>query len=243
MARISKQRGYGLEAKLVNWFNNKDKREDWPQGWESERNTLSREEKKFGQVTAKHDVKALKCLKDGAIFLQIEAKKTGKELLSIQKKWLDKIDFHKDELLVIALSRTDSFAFIDIERMPYLKKDCLQIGIGMQTALIKQAKRVLSCRGGSSVRVHKKEIEDATLAQPVILDWKNINRQFCIFPLVEFVALREQSPTNISLQQAIGLKKHTEDTDILTVEADIQKEITITCPRTGLPLRIIPIRS
>lgn len=235
MARISKQRGYGLEAKLVNWFNNKDKREDWPQGWESERNTLSREEKKFGQVTAKHDVKALKCLKDGAIFLQIEAKKTGKELLSIQKKWLDKIDFHKDELLVIALSRTDSFAFIDIERMPYLKKDW--------TSSIKQAKRILSCRGGSSVRVHKKEIEDATLAQPVILDWKNINRQFCIFPLVEFVALREQSPTNISLQQAIGLKKHTEDTDILIVEADIQKEITITCPRTGLPLRIIPIRS
>lgn len=235
MARISKQRGYGLEAKLVNWFNNKDKREDWPQGWESERNTLSREEKKFGQVTAKHDVKALKCLKDGAIFLQIEAKKTGKELLSIQKKWLDKIDFHKDELLVIALSRTDSFAFIDIERMPYLKKDW--------TSSIKQAKRILSCRGGSSVRVHKKEIEDATFAQPVILDWKNINRQFCIFPLVEFVALREQSPTNISLQQAIGLKKHTEDTDILIVEADIQKEITITCPRTGLPLRIIPIRS
>lgn len=235
MARISKQRGYGLEAKLVNWFNNKDMREDWPQGWESERNTLSREEKKFGQVTAKHDVKALKCLKDGAIFLQIEAKKTGKELLSIQKKWLDKIDFHKDELLVIALSRTDSFAFVDIERMPYLKKDW--------TSSIKQAKRILSCRGGSSVRVHKKEIEDATLAQPVILDWKNINRQFCIFPLVEFVALREQSPTNISLQQAIGLKKHTEDTDILIIEADIQKEIIITCPRTGLPLRIIPIRS
>lgn len=235
MARISKQRGYGLEAKLVNWFNNKEKRKDWPQGWESERNVLSREEKKFGQVTAKHDVKALKCLKDGAIFLQIEAKKTGKELLSIQKKWLDKIDFHKDELLVIALSRTESFAFIDVERMPYLKKDW--------TSSMKQAKRVLSCRGGSSVRVHKKEIEDATLTQPVILNWKNINRQFCIFPLVEFVALREQSPTNISLQQAIGLKKHTEDTDILTVEADIQKEIIITCPRTGLPLRIIPIRS
>jgi predicted nucleic acid-binding protein len=253
MARISKQRGYGLEYKIVNWFNNEEKRVDWPLGWESERNTLSREEKKFGVTTAKHDVKALKCLTDGAIFLQLEAKKTGKELHTIQKQWIDKINFHNDELLVIAFSRSENFAVIDIERMPWfanIKNDpndqlVLATNVYIDALVIKaiEGSRLLKCRGTKSVRIHKEDIEPSTLLDPVILNWETINRRFCVFPLSEFVALREQRPPNITLQQAAGLKKQAENADTPVVEADIQKEITITCPRTGLPLKVIPFRS
>lgn len=245
MPKLSKTRGTGYEYRIRDWFRNEKESKDKPTGWEAERNSLSREEKSFGETVAKHDVKAWKDINDkDRIFLQIEAKKTGKDVHTIQKEWIDKIDFASDELLVIALNRTAHYAVIDIMCMPALlwggdDQMVLPAPAGLQK-IRDEAGKIHKCRGTKSVRVHKADVEAATLEAPVILNWENIEREFVIFPLMDYVRLREQRPPN----RMIPLHDNPsegEDLDVIPiVEVEINSETIINSPYDGRPIKLVP---
>lgn len=245
MPKLSKTRGTGYEYRIAKWFSNEKQTDSKPKGWEAERNSLSREEKSFGKTTAKHDVKAWKDVDEyNRIFLQIEAKKTAKDIHTIQKEWIDKIDFKKDELLVIALNRTAHYAVLDIMTVPALIWGSDEEIILPEPADLKKlrdsASKTVKCRGKKSVRVHKKDVEEATLEAPMILNWENIEREFCIFPLFDYVRLREQRPPNVKISPHDIQPESDDESDIPTVEVEIEKETTISCPYDGLPIRLVP---
>lgn len=235
MPKLSKTRGTGYEYRIRDYFRNEKQKSTQPLGWEAERNSLSREEKSFGKTTAKHDVKAWKDINDTErIFLQIEAKKTAKDIHTIQKEWIDKIDFTSDELLVIALNRTGHFAVIDLTTMPELA------GEGDSGEFIKKASKVVKCRGKRSVRIHKKDVEAATLQAPMILSWENIEREFIIFPLYDYVQLREQRPPNVKMPPRDISQNLDDQSDIPSVEVEVEKDTIINCPYDGLPIKLVP---
>lgn len=230
MGKKSKVRGTGYEYRIRDWFRNAKEQADKPTGWDAERNSLSREEKSFGEVTAKHDVKAWKDTEDGRIFLQIEAKKTGKDIHTLQKEWIDKIDFTNDELLVIALNRTPHYAVITVDQYNQLNSryryalDCDP----------ENAEKLIR-RGKKSVRVHKHELEGITWDDPKRLVWEGLGKDLIIVPLGFFVFLREKLPPNVE-QDA-----QTVEDDIPTVSVDgLLRDTLITCPRTSLPIKLIP---
>lgn len=252
MPKISKTRGTGYEYRIAKWFKNEKQSSKKPLGWDAERNSLSREEKSFGKTTAKHDVKAWKDVSDTErIFLQIEAKKTGKDIHTIEKKWIDKIDFGINELLVIALNRTGHFAVVDICTMPELYDIDDHVQYAEETPrsvlfleeLEGKACKIVKCRGEKSVRIHKKDVEQASLEAPMILNWDNIGRKFCIFPLYDFVKLREKLPPNVSImsgeeeQDCASLLDKAADIPVIEVDK-ASTELIVTCPRTSLPLKI-----
>lgn len=248
MGKLSKTRGTGYENRIVKWFKNEQKKENQPEGWTSERNILSKEEKSFGKTTAKHDVKAWKDVSNNQrIFLQIEAKKTAKEIHTIQKEWIDKIDWTKDELLVIALARTQHYAVLDIDVLPDLfgidDSANNQVVIPSEvfiSQLLEKACKHLKCRGNKSVRIHKEDLECATVERPVIMNWENIDRCFCIFPLLDYVKLREQRPPNAFFLTETKCNQEDNNADIPIVSTDVRKETTIACPYDGLPIRLVP---
>jgi len=192
MARISKQRGYSLERKMVLWFGNETKRPDWPLGWEAERNTLSKEQSSFGTTTGKHDVKARKVVDNGMIYLQIEAKKTGKTFHTIEWKWLSKIDFTKDELLVIAMGRTNEFAFIEAAVYAKMPK-------------AKPVSSFVDYAGDACFRLHASEIENATYDKPYGIRLKEKGKDYVVFPLEEYVKAREAMPPTFNKQQTTAI--------------------------------------
>jgi hypothetical protein len=240
MARISKQRGYGLERKLVLWFGNETRRSDWPLGWEAERNTLSKEQSSFGTTTAKHDVKARKVVDDGMIYLQIEAKKTGKPFHTIEWKWINKIDFSKDELLVIAMGRTTEYAFIDIDaysKMPNAKHTVTFVDYA----------------GDACFRLHSSEIENALYGLPYGIRLTEKNRNFVVFPLEQYVKVREQMPPTFNKEQTVAIlgqetarqaikneQPQSPPTDIpaKVVDKPSQVQISLFCPHCNKPIKL-----
>lgn len=243
MGKESKVRGTGYEYRIVSFFKNEKQKYNQPIGWDAERNSLSREEKSFGKTTAKHDVKAWKDLEDGRIFLQIEAKKTGSNVHTIQKGWIDKIDFFSDELLVIALQRTDHYAIVDVGVAPTLygveNDEDVTIGEKFIEDMITHAEKKIKCRGLKSVRVHREDIEKATADTPVILNWENIDRTFLVIPLFQYVKLREQRPPNVrnDIQESYSETIPTVEVTCTGDSCDFNEEV-IVCPRTGLPIKI-----
>lgn len=114
MGKAAKVRGTSFEYRVRNWFN-------MQAGWQSERNPLSGASEQIKETVAKHDVRAWHTAK--SIFLQIETKKRGKsknskrgQQMEIMREWIEKIDFTKDELLVIGLDRSDLYAVVPTER-------------------------------------------------------------------------------------------------------------------------------
>lgn len=248
MPKLSKTRGTGYEYRIRDWFRNEKQSKDKPPGWEAERNSLSREEKSFGETVAKHDVKAWKDVNDtDRIFLQIEAKKTGKDVHTIQKEWIDKIDFFSDELLVIALNRTGHFAVIDIEAMPNLlgvdNNANNQMVVPSDVCILEleeKAGKIVKCRGKKSVRIHKSDVEAATFEAPMLLNWENIERKFVVFPLIDYVRLREQRPPNRKIPLHDKLAEDDDMDNIPTVEVDINSETIISSPYDDRPIKLIP---
>lgn len=238
MAKISKVRGRGFEYRLVSILKNEDNREDYPKGWDGERNSLSREQSAFGQKIASHDVKGWKCVEnDKVIFIQIEAKKTAKAILRVQKEWIDKINWMNDELLVIGFNRSDSYAVLDWPILNTLFK--------RETILVEmkgKANKILSYKGNSSVGVHQNDLENCSLEKPIILEWGTIDRIFLIIPFISYIALREQGLPNTT-RDKIGVANslQTKDTDIPFVYTIVTEETLIECPRTHLPIKLIPI--
>jgi len=236
MARISKQRGYSLEYKIVNWFNNEEKRTDWPSGWQAERNTLSKQETSFGVVTAKHDVKARRPLDNGMIFLQIEAKKTGKDLNTIQWKWLEKIDFMNDELMVVAFSRTPEYALITVEAY------CKLLKLSDVSSKLSLDYPVERFKGGRCFRLHASSVENVTLNEPYCFYLEKQKLNFVVIPFDAYIKARELLPPNLSKEQMIAMLGQETLKQVGSaappVSVPTPSETTYSCPHCHKPIKI-----
>ena len=167
--------GKVFEYRVANWFNQRE-------GWQGARNPLSGASQQIVESISKHDVRAWN--EKLSIFLQIEAKKkTGinkakRNEIIVQQKWLDKIDFTKDEILVFATDRSDLYAFIPTTRF-------FQI-LGRQYRVEYSKENTYS---GDSQFLMRREYVDDAAQKRYHLKWSD--KEYTVLMLDEFLTLRE----------------------------------------------------
>lgn len=171
----SKRAGSSFEYRLANWFSNRP-------NWQGFRNPLSGASEQINELVSKHDVRAWHSTLP--IFLQIEAKKkTGKnkktkDEIIIQRKWIDKIDFTKDEILVVSTDRSDMYVFLPIKRF-------FQI-LGRTYSTTYDKSQIYT---GEQQFIFKRESVDDSTEKRYHLQW--MGQEWIVLLLEEFVALRE----------------------------------------------------
>jgi hypothetical protein len=179
-ARV-KRAGTSAEYAVANWFC---KRENW----EAKRNILSGASQQFCETVSKHDCRAWH--KTLPIFLQIEVKKkTGignkpNEII-VQNEWIEKIDFSKDELLVISTNRSPLWAFLPADRY-------FQI-LGRKYNVEYTSNQIF--KGKSQFLFKREYIENCDNKFHLLWD----NKPYIVLLLEDFVMLRETANINDNL--------------------------------------------
>ena len=103
----NKNLGTSFEYRAVNWFQARE-------GWKSIRIPLSGSSDSITESIGGHDVKAWH--ENRSIFLIVECKKRSRvkdekkrNQIEIKKEWIDKLQYQKDEILVVATDRSDMY--------------------------------------------------------------------------------------------------------------------------------------
>lgn len=186
--KAAKTRGTGYEYRIAEWFNNRE-------GWTSKRNILSGASQQFVEAVSKHDVRAWS---DSGIFLQVEAKKKGDakdpDKMIIQKKWIDEIDFYKDELLVFATNRSPHYCLLPLKRF-------FQI---LGRTFIPNYTKQQHYKGTKQFTLNRANIDDA-IDHRYHLTWRGI--EYVAFYLEEFVTLRETADLDDQLSYEDRIKR------------------------------------
>lgn len=174
----NKNLGNSFEYRVANWFSDRE-------GWSGLRNPLSGASEQVNTQISKHDVRAWH--DSLPIFFQIECKKRSKvkdpkrrDSIEIKKEWIDKLDFNKDEILVVATDRSDLYVFIPTKR--YFKV----LGRSYQVEYEKD-----QSYSGDRQFLFKRENVDNNPQKKYHLRW--IEKEWVILLLDEFVTLRETS--------------------------------------------------
>jgi len=175
----NKNLGTSYEYRVVEWFKSRE-------GWNSQRIPLSGASQAVTDSIGGHDVKAWK----ENILLTIECKKRSRvadikrrDSIEIKKEWVNKLDFNKDEILVVSTDRSDLYVFIPTER--FFKV------LGRSYVVEYTKDQVYS---GDKQFVFKRASVDDSLDKRFHLKW--MEQEWIILLLDEFVSLRETA--NIS---------------------------------------------
>jgi len=184
MGKKNKSIGNSFEYRIRDWFKKRD-------GWQSERNPLSGASEQFTNAVGKHDVRAWK----DSIFLQIEAKKRSRtkdpkkrHQIEIMKEWIDKIDFDKDEILVIGFDRSDLYTLIPTKRLEKI--------LGREIALKED---ISTYSGGTQFVIKLKDLEENEYSH---VYWKPFDIHYSLLSLDKFITLRE----TINLEDEITIE-------------------------------------
>jgi len=163
--------GKGFEYSTVNWINTHNKEGQVCHPYESLRNPLSGANAQISAEIGLYDIRVW----TSSIFLQIELKKTMKNVISLDKiDWIGKLNMANDELLVFAYNRSDRFALISLERY-------LQIA----GKYLKEYDNVIEAKGERYFKLDRKLIEDNI---PALLVWGG--QKYIILDFGEFLAMR-----------------------------------------------------
>ena len=187
--RKSKSLGTSFEYRIANWFEAKD-------GWNGKRNPLSGASTQIEEAVGKHDVRAWN--DDQTLFLQIEAKKKSAakkpNKLIIQKEWIDKINFEKDELLVFATNRSPLYVFLPYTRF------CKVLGRAVKFELTKDD----IYKGEKQLTFDRAKVDD-TEDNRYFLAWRN--SEYVILLLEDFITLRETADISDDLTPEEEIKR------------------------------------
>lgn len=189
----SGQSGKSFEYRVANWFSKKE-------GWQGARNPLSGASQQIVESISKHDVRAWN--EKLSIFFQIEAKKkTGvnkskRDEIIVQKKWIEKIDFTKDEFLVFATDRSDLYAFLPTTRF-------FQV-LGRSYVIDYTKDNIYS---GEVQFLLKRECIDSSPLRRYHLRWNDV--EYTSLLLEEFVVLRETAVLHDDLTFEDQIKRLT----------------------------------
>ncbi len=186
MGLSEQRRGRSYEYRIRDWFRNKDHKPDLPSGWQAERNPLSGASKQIEDEIGLYDVRAWK----GNLFLQIEAKKTGKkDKRIIQRAQLDKLNFDNDELYVFAFSRSSHYALISLDR--YLALTAANAYGSTEVAeLCYGSGQIRTARGKKQFTFRKEWLEDSSNNRTIFY-WPETDQYYISLPLAEFIQVRE----------------------------------------------------
>ena len=186
MGLSEQRRGRSYEYRIRNWFRNKEQKPDLPSGWQAERNPLSGASKQIEDEIGLYDVRAWK----GDIFLQIEAKKTGKKDKRIIKRaQLDKLKFDNDELYVFAFSRSSHYALISLDRYLMLMSG-RSYGSTEVAELCYGSGQIRIARGEKQFTFRKEWLEDSSNSKTIFY-WPETDTYYVSLPLTEFIKVRE----------------------------------------------------
>lgn len=172
----NKSIGNAFEYRIAKWFSDRE-------GWNGLRNPLSGASEQINTSISKHDVRAWH--NNLPIFLQIEAKKRSKvadekrrNSIEIKKEWIDKLDFFKDEILVVATDRSDLYVFVPLKRFFQVLGRSYEVNYDQDQIYT-----------GEKQFVFKREAVDSTPLKRYHLQW--LEKDWIILMLDEFITLRE----------------------------------------------------
>lgn len=207
--------GKSFEYRVANWFDKKE-------GWRGARNPLSGASQQIVESISKHDVRAWN--DKLSIFLQIEAKKkTGinketRDEIIIQQKWIKKIDFTKDELLVFATDRSDLYVFLPTSRF-------FQI-LGRHYSVNYSKDNVYS---GESQFLLRRDLIDGSPTKRYHLKWNHT--EYVALLLEEFITLRETAVLDDQLSFEDKIKRLTSVSKAQQFEQDNLTQLNTTQKR------------
>lgn len=107
MGKKEKNRGKSYEYRVRDWFRQRP-------GWDKEKTIrvpLSGACTALDNPVGKHDIVAIH---ENGLRVDIECKKTGAQEISLQKTWIDKLNYSKQEFLVFAMDRTKHYCLFPI---------------------------------------------------------------------------------------------------------------------------------
>lgn len=182
-----KQQGTAFEYRVRDWFLKRA-------GWEAERNPLSGASDQISEGLGKHDVRAW----NDQLFFEIECKKRTRtkdpkkrSQIEVQKDWIEKINFNKDEFLCIGFDRSDLYVIISTKRFEEI------LGRKVNTSYDKD-----NTFTGKSQFVFRADYFEK--GPRVHLWWVDVKDQyFTALTLEDFVTLRETA----TLHDALSLEE------------------------------------
>lgn len=190
----NKNIGTSYEYRVANWFTEKS-------GWNGLRNPLSGASEQINEQISKHDVRAWH--NSLPLFLQLECKKKSRvkdeskrNQIEIKREWIDKIDFFKDELLVVSTDRSDLYVFIPTKRFFQILGRTFDISYDKENTY-----------SGGSQFVFKRESVDESLDKRYHLQW--LGEGWTALLLDEFVTLRETANLDDKLSIEDQIKRLT----------------------------------
>lgn len=172
----NKNLGTAFEYRVVNWFQKRA-------GWDSLRIPLSGASESVTESIGAHDVKAWN--EKAGVFLAIECKKRSRvkdpkkrDSIEIKDEWIQKLDFTKDDILVVSTDRSDLYAFLPSSRFQQV--------LGRTVEVTYDKSQIYS---GDKQFVFKRASVDESPNGRYHLKWKGV--EWTALLLEEFVTLRE----------------------------------------------------
>lgn len=190
----NKNLGSAFEYRCVHWFQARE-------GWKSLRIPLSGASAIITESVGGHDVKAWH--EKNNIFLIIECKKRSRvkdekkrSQIEIKKEWTDKLQYQKDEILVVATDRSEMYAVLPTKRF-------FQV-LGRSFEITYDKSNIYT---GDKQFVFKRELVDESVDKRYHLQW--LGEGWTILLLEEFVTLRETANLDDKLSIEDQIKRLT----------------------------------
>jgi Holliday junction resolvase len=200
----NKNLGSAFEYRCTHWFQARE-------GWKSIRIPLSGASESITESIGGHDVKAWH--ENRSIFLTIECKKRSRvkdekkrSQIEIKSEWINKLQFQKDEILVVATDRSDMYVILPTKRFQQI------LGRSLDIAYDKS-----NIYAGDKQFVFKRESVDESSDKRYHLQW--LGEGWTILLLDEFVTLRETA----NLDDKLSIEDQIKRLTVLEKAQDFEK--------------------